>query len=93
MRQNLEALGGVVNSQGVLLRLARKGLDRQAAYELVQRCAMRVYDEGIPFEQALGQDAELGRHLSRAELAACFSLDVHFRHVDEVFARVFGPGA
>jgi len=93
MRQNLDALGGVVHSQGVLLELARRGLDRQAAYELVQRNAMRVYDEAIPFEQALASDAELGRHLSREALAGCFQLDAHLRHVDEVFTRVFGPGA
>ncbi|MBM4380714.1 MAG: adenylosuccinate lyase [Deltaproteobacteria bacterium] len=93
MRHNLDALGGVVHSQAVLLELARRGLDRQAAYELVQRCAMRVYDEGVGFEQALASDAELGRHLAREELAACFSLEVHLRHVDAVFARVFGPGA
>jgi adenylosuccinate lyase len=93
MRQNLDALGGVVHSQGVLLELTRRGLDRQAAYELVQRSAMRVYDEGVTFEQALASDAELGRHLPREGLAACFSLDAHLRHVDAVFARVFGPEA
>jgi adenylosuccinate lyase len=93
MRRNLDALGGLVHSQRVLLELARRGLDRQAAYELVQRNAMRVYDEGITFEQALAADGALGQHMGREELAACFSLDAHFRHVDAVFDRVFGTGA
>ena len=59
MRKNLELLGGVVNSQRILLELARRGLDRQAAYVIVQRNAMRMYDEGVDFQTALSADPEL----------------------------------
>ena len=90
MKKNLDLLGGIVNSQRLLLELAKKGLDRQAAYVIVQRNAMRFFQEGVDFKTALLADAELGRTLSPAEVEACFSTDYHLRHEDEVFRRVFG---
>ena len=93
MRRNLAALGGVVNSQRLLLELARKGLDRQAAYLIVQRNAMRMYEQGIDFQKALSEDPELNHILTVQEIAACFSPEYHLRHVDEIFERVFGPNA
>jgi adenylosuccinate lyase len=93
MRKNLALLGGVVHSQRVLLELARRGVDRQAAYVIVQRNAMRMYEEGLDFRTALSQDPELTRLLTPEEIAACFSLDAHLRHVDVIFERVFGRDA
>ena len=90
MRANIDLLGGVVNSQRVLLELARRGFDRQKAYVLVQRNAMRMYDEGVDFKTALLADQELTRVLSPAEVEACFAPEYHLRHVDTVFQRVFG---
>ena len=90
MRANIDLLGGVVNSQRVLLELARRGFDRQKAYVIVQRNAMRMYDEGVDFKTALLADTELTRVLSPAEVEACFSPEYHLRHVDTVFQRVFG---
>jgi adenylosuccinate lyase len=90
MRANLDLLGGVVNSQRLLLELARRGVDRQKAYVLVQRNAMRTYDEGVDFKTALLSDPELTRVLSGEDVEACFSPDYHLRHVDEIFQRVFG---
>ena len=90
MRRNLELLGGLVNSQRLLLELAKKGMDRQAAYELVQRNAMRMYEEGMDFRAALLADAELLSRMSPEEIAACFSVDYHLKHVDEIFRRGFG---
>jgi adenylosuccinate lyase len=83
-------LGGVVNSQRLLLELARRGCDRQKAYVIVQRNAMRTYEEGVDFKAALLADPELTRVLSPADVEACFSPDYHLRHVDEIFQRVFG---
>jgi adenylosuccinate lyase len=91
MRKNLELLGGIVNSQRILLELARRGVDRQAAYVIVQRNAMRMYDEGVDFQTALAADPELRKVLSPEEIAACFSPEYHLRHVDAIFDRVFGP--
>ncbi len=90
MRKNLERLGGVIYSQAVLLALARKGLDRQAAYDLVQRNAMKVYDQGVDFKAALLGDPEVLKVLSPEEISACFAPDLHARSVDEIFDRVFG---
>jgi adenylosuccinate lyase len=90
MRKNLELLGGVVHSQRVLLELARRGVDRQAAYVIVQRNAMRFFEQGVPFKEALLADADLAKHLSPAEVEGCFSSDHHLRHVDAIFERVFG---
>ena len=51
---------------------------------------MRMYDEGVDFQSALLADPELRSVLSPEEIRACFSPDYHLRHVDAVFARVFG---
>jgi adenylosuccinate lyase len=90
MRENLDALGGLVHSQSVLLSLTRRGIDRQRAYVVVQRNAMRFYEERVPFLTALQADEELARILPGQELASCFDLSRHLAHVDEIFARVFG---
>jgi len=90
MRQNLELTQGVIYSQRVLLELARRGVARQAAYVLVQRNAMRAIDEGQDFKAALQADPDVARVLPAEALEACFDLDVQLRHVDTIFARVFG---
>jgi adenylosuccinate lyase len=90
MRHNLDLLGGVVHSQRVLLELTRKGMDRQAAYAIVQRNAMKTYEEGIDFKSALLADAELRRQMSGEEISALFSVDYHLRQIDHIFERVFG---
>jgi len=90
MQQNLDLLGGVVNSQRLLLELARKGMDRQAAYVIVQRNAMRFFEQGTPFKDNLLKDADLLAVMSPTEVEACFTTGYHLRHVDQIFQRVFG---
>jgi adenylosuccinate lyase len=90
MQKNLELLGGVVNSQRILLELARKGMDRQAAYVIVQRNAMRMYEQGVSFRQALSEDQDLLEVMTSAEIEDCFSTGYHTRHMDDIFQRVFG---
>jgi adenylosuccinate lyase len=90
MMQNLELLGGVVNSQRILLELARKGMDRQAAYVIVQRNAMKMYEQNVKFRDALREDPDLREVMTVEELDACFSTGYHTRHMEEIFARVFG---
>ena len=89
MKRNLDLLGGVIHSQRVLLELARKGMDRQAAYVIVQRNAMKTYEQGVPFKDALLRDQELLKVMKPEEIAACFSADYYTRHIDEIFVRVF----
>jgi adenylosuccinate lyase len=93
MAQNMDALGGVIHSQTLLLELARRGMDRQAAYVLVQRNAMRVYEEGVGFKEALLSDAELLHKMSAQEITGLFSLERHMKSVDAVFERVFEQDA
>jgi adenylosuccinate lyase len=90
MQRNLDLLGGVVNSQRLLLELAKRGVDRQAAYVIVQRNAMKHFEEGADFRTALRGDADLAKTMSPADIDACFTPDYHLRHVDDIFRRVFG---
>ncbi|MFE8601243.1 adenylosuccinate lyase [Archangium violaceum] len=90
MQKNLDLLGGVVNSQRILLELARKGMDRQAAYVIVQRNAMRMYEQGVSFRQALAEDQDLLKVMKPEEIEDCFSAGYHIKHVDDIFQRVFG---
>jgi len=89
MQRNLDRLGGLVHSQRVLLALVDKGVSREDAYRLVQRNAMRVWQEGGDFLALLKADPEVSKALSAAELQALFDLAYHTRHVDDIFARVF----
>ncbi len=93
MAKNVELLGGVVNSQRILLELARKGMDRQAAYVIVQRNAMKMYEEGASFRESLLKDADLLKMMTPEEISDCFSTGYHTRHMDDIFSRVFGRSA
>jgi adenylosuccinate lyase len=90
MKENLELTRGLVFSQPVLLKLIDKGMDRQAAYVVVQRNAMKVWDENRDFRSLLGEDPEVKKLLSPQELLECFDLTRALRHVDAVFERVLG---
>ena len=91
MRRNLDRLGGLVHSQRVMLALTQKGVSREDAYRLVQRNAMPVWRGEGDFLTLLKDDAEVAERLPAAELEACFDLDYHYKHVDTIFTRVFGP--
>jgi adenylosuccinate lyase len=88
MQANLDKLGGLVHSQRVLLALTQAGVSREAAYQLVQRNAMKVWTEGADFLTEMKADPEVP--LDDAALEACFDLGYHTKRVDEIFARVFG---
>ena len=90
MKENLELTGGLYEAQRVLLALVGKGVPRQDGYVLVQRNAMRVWEEKVDFRTALKRDADVKRALTDAEVDACFSADYHLKHVDTIFERVFG---
>ena len=91
MRENLERSRGVVFSGQVLLELAARGVSREQAYAWVQRHAMRSMDERRPFKDLLLADGEIMGVLTREDVERAFDLPHQLRHVDEVFARVFGP--
>ena len=88
MQKNLDLLGGLVHSQRVLLALTQAGISREDAYRIVQQNAMPVWRGEGQFLDLLKADEEVT--LSDDELEALFNLDYHFKHVDDIFARVFG---
>jgi adenylosuccinate lyase len=89
MKRNLERLGGLIHSQRVLLALIQKGLEREQAYELVQRNAMQVWKGNGNFVAALKADADVGKLLTPREIDRLFDLRYHTKHVDTIFRRVF----
>jgi adenylosuccinate lyase len=93
MQRNLDRLGGLVHSQRVLLALTQKGVSREDAYRLVQRNAMPVWRGLGDFLSLLKADSEVSQRLSAVELEELFDLGYHFKHVDTIFGRVFGPAA
>ena len=102
MMKNLNLTGGLVFSQRVLLQLPQRGISREDAYKIVQRNAMKVWadlQEGKKainengeslFLQNLLADKELRASLGEAEIKECFDYAYYARHVDGIFARVFG---
>jgi adenylosuccinate lyase len=84
MRANLEATGGLFFSQRLLLALVESGLERDAAYRLVQRHAMRAWDEGLDFRSLVRGDAEIS---ARVDVGDVFDLAAYTRYVDVVFER------
>jgi adenylosuccinate lyase len=88
MRRNLESSHGLFFSQRVLLALVEAGLARDEAYGLVQRNAMRAWEEECDFEQLVRADAEITARLDGATLARTFDLADYTRHVDVVFDRL-----
>ena len=93
MRQNLDALGGLVDSQRVLLALTHAGMSREDAYRAVQRNAMAAWNGEARFSDLLKADPEITRHLDPQTIDGLFDLAYHLKHVDTIFARVFGQQA
>ncbi|HXP12890.1 MAG TPA: adenylosuccinate lyase [Stellaceae bacterium] len=90
MKKNLESLGGLVNSQRVLLALTQAGMSREDAYQAVQRNAMNAWHGKGGFADLLKKDPEVAKHIKPAELAKHFDDTYHLKHVDTIFKRVFG---
>jgi adenylosuccinate lyase len=85
MRENLDSSHRLYFSQRLLLALVESGLSRDDAYRLVQRHAMRAWDEGLDFPELVRADSELA---SRVDLDAVFDVAAYTRHVDVVFERL-----
>ena len=93
MQKNMDKLGGLVHSQRVLLALTQKGASREDAYRLVQRNAMPVWRGEGNFLELLKADPDVKKYLTDAEIEERFDLGYHTKHVDTIFARVFGKDA
>lgn len=89
MMANLNRFGGLVHSQRVLLALTQAGVSRENAYRLVQRNAMKVWQEGKDFLGELLADEDVRGYLDETSIREVFDLDYHTKHVETIFARVF----
>ena len=90
MLKNLHKFKGLVMSQRVLLALTQSGLSREDSYRLVQRNAMKVWEQDKDFKTELLGDADVTAVLSAEEIEEKFDLGYHTKHVDTIFSRVFG---
>ena len=90
MQKNLDKLGGLINSQRILLELTQKGMSREDSYEAVQRNAMPVWLEGKDFKALLKNDTKIREFLNENEIEELFNPDFHFKHIETIFERVFG---
>lgn len=90
MLRNLNQMKGLVFSQKILLDLTQSGVSREDAYRLVQKNAMKVWEEGKDFQTELLNDAEVVGALGEAKIRESFDLNYHLKHVDTIFKRVFG---
>jgi adenylosuccinate lyase len=88
MKKNLQLTGGLIYSQGVMLALVEKGITREEAYDLVQRYAMRSWEEGTSLHNLLAQDSRIAGLLTPQELAACFEPQHSLRFVSYIFERL-----
>jgi len=88
MLDNLNLTNGLIHSQKVLLELARKGFKRQDAYLIVQRCAMKTWDEKTPFKESLMAEQEIRNNFTEIEIDNLFSFEKVFESVDYIFTRL-----
>jgi len=91
MKANLESTGGLVFSGQLLLELVEQGISREDAYRLVQAHAMRSWKEGLNFRDLVTHDPGITNRVSPEAIARAFDVKHQLRHVDAIFARVFGP--
>ena len=88
MWQNIEMTKGLVFSQRVLIALLENGLSREKSYEIVQRCAMRSWEESADFRQLLREEPEVAEHLPGGTLDSIFEYNYYMRYVDDSFMRL-----
>jgi adenylosuccinate lyase len=88
MEQNLAMSKGLYFSQSILLELTRRGMERKAAYEAVQKAAMATWQSNSDFLQEVRKTTEITKVIPEADLAKLCSVEQHFRHIDETFRRL-----
>ena len=85
---SLSKTKGLIYSQRVLLELMKKGLTREAAYEIIQHCAMQVWQETSDFKDILYRDRKVRKYLRPGEIDGCFDIKYYTRHTDRIFKKV-----
>ncbi len=90
MQQNLKLTRGLIFSQQILLGLAMRGVSREAAYKMVQKCAMDAWKKKKDFKELILNDSDIRKYLKIEEIETLFDVKVQLRHVNTIFTRVFG---
>jgi adenylosuccinate lyase len=90
MKENIGKSYGLYTSQRVMLALIDKGFDRERAYIIVQRDAMKSWREGVEFKKVLLKDKDVNKYLRAKEIEEIFDLEYYLKHIDYIFKRVFG---
>ncbi len=88
MERNLRLTKGLYFSQTILLKLTERGLERKAAYEAVQRAAMKTWQGEVSLQENLCAEPDIAAVIPRDEIDRLCSLDIHFQHIDETFRRL-----
>ena len=89
MKRNMNVYGGVIFSQRVMLTLVEKGMNREAAYRLVQECAHEAWNKiDGDFRKLISQDETVTKTLSTKEIDACFDPNHHLKNLDEIYQRL-----
>ena len=89
LEKNLNQLGGLIFSQRVLIALTQAGLSREVSYDIVQRNALKVWEEGADFLMELKHDPQVMDYMKEDELVKLFDIGYHTKNVDIIFQRVF----
>ena len=89
MKKNLDKMGGLIYSEGILLELVKSGITREEAYKMVQRISMKIWDKGGDFKESILNDREIMKHISPAMIEKVFSISHHLKNIDFIFKRVF----
>ena len=90
MEKNLNLTNGIFFSQAIMLRLVKKGLSREDAYRVVQKSALKAWDEGKDFKNVIGKDSAVKKYLSKKEIEQSCNMKNYLKHIDDIFLRVFG---
>jgi len=88
MRNNLAKTRGLIFSARILVELEKRGVERRKAYDIIQRCAMKVWNKNINFKQALWMDKDFMKAVKPRELERFFDLGYYTRHVNRIFKKV-----
>ena len=90
MQENLKLNRGLIFSQQILLGLAMRGVSREAAYKMVQKCAMDAWKKKKDFKELVLNDSDIRKYLKIEEIETLFDVKAQLRHVNTIFTRVFG---
>ena len=88
MKANLAKTKGLVFSARILVELEKRGVERRKAYDIIQRCAMKVWEKGVDFKSALKADSDFIKFVKTKEIEVFFDVAYYTKHVGDIFKKV-----